>query len=98
MSVVDLGTNKAIGSPLISWDEWPVPDLSNSDSTHYCFLTSQSSVCGKLTRDIADFNVTIPDSLSSACDVGGKCVLQWYWYASGNKQTYESCLDFYVKT
>ncbi|WYZ35887.1 hypothetical protein EsH8_X_000534 [Colletotrichum jinshuiense] len=44
-----------------------------------------------------DFNVTIPDTLTSACDVGGKCAIQWFWYASKNKQTYESCIDFYVE-
>ncbi|EMR70538.1 putative chitin binding protein [Eutypa lata UCREL1] len=47
-------------------------------------------------RDDIDFNVTIPDTIASACDAGGKCAIQWYWYASGNEQTYESCLDFYV--
>ncbi|KAH6635032.1 hypothetical protein B0J18DRAFT_36892 [Chaetomium sp. MPI-SDFR-AT-0129] len=47
-------------------------------------------------RSDIDFNVTIPESLTSACDAGGKCAIQWYWYAGGNKQTYESCVDFYV--
>lgn len=45
-----------------------------------------------------DFNITIPDTLGSTCEVGGKCVLQWYWWAINNKQTYESCLDFYVES
>ncbi|KAL2161904.1 hypothetical protein VTH06DRAFT_7689 [Thermothelomyces fergusii] len=44
-----------------------------------------------------DFDVTIPDTLGTACSTGGKCAIQWYWYASGNKQTYESCVDFYVR-
>ncbi|ORY59314.1 uncharacterized protein BCR38DRAFT_351950 [Pseudomassariella vexata] len=48
-------------------------------------------------RDDIDFNVTIPTNLGSTCDAGGKCAIQWYWYASGNEQTYESCLDFYVE-
>ncbi|KAL2835438.1 hypothetical protein BJY01DRAFT_238855 [Aspergillus pseudoustus] len=47
-------------------------------------------------RDDIDYNVTIPDSLGSKCSVAGECVIQWYWYASGNKQTYESCHDFTV--
>ena len=50
-----------------------------------------------LTRVTVDFNITIPDTLSSACDVAGKCAIQWYWWASKNKQTYESCVDFYLE-
>nr|XP_036586457.1 uncharacterized protein CTRU02_03842 [Colletotrichum truncatum]KAF6796864.1 hypothetical protein CTRU02_03842 [Colletotrichum truncatum] len=50
-----------------------------------------------LADSIADFNVTIPDTLSEACDVGGKCAIQWFWYAKTNKQTYESCIDFFVE-
>ncbi|KAE8414263.1 hypothetical protein BDV36DRAFT_303517 [Aspergillus pseudocaelatus] len=49
-------------------------------------------------RDDIDYNVTIPDSLGSTCSQAGNCVIQWYWYASGNKQTYESCHDFYVES
>ncbi|KAI0006471.1 hypothetical protein F4779DRAFT_632961 [Xylariaceae sp. FL0662B] len=49
-------------------------------------------------RDDIDFNVTIPDTLGSACAQGGKCALQWYWWSISNSQTYESCLDFYVET
>ncbi|KAE8316874.1 hypothetical protein BDV41DRAFT_573378 [Aspergillus transmontanensis] len=48
-------------------------------------------------RDDIDYNVTIPDSLGSTCSQAGNCVIQWYWYASGNEQTYESCHDFYVE-
>ncbi|KAF1978239.1 hypothetical protein BU23DRAFT_525981 [Bimuria novae-zelandiae CBS 107.79] len=47
--------------------------------------------------DDVDFNITIPSTLGSACDVGGKCALQWYWWSNSNSQTYESCVDFYVK-
>ncbi|KAE8158365.1 hypothetical protein BDV40DRAFT_291886 [Aspergillus tamarii] len=49
-------------------------------------------------RDDIDYNVTIPDTLGSTCSQAGNCVIQWYWYASGNKQTYESCHDFYVES
>ncbi|KAB8245459.1 hypothetical protein BDV35DRAFT_381424 [Aspergillus flavus] len=49
-------------------------------------------------RDDIDYNVTIPDSLGSTCSQAGNCVIQWYWYASGNEQTYESCHDFYVES
>ncbi|KAL4876877.1 hypothetical protein BJY04DRAFT_222551 [Aspergillus karnatakaensis] len=47
-------------------------------------------------RDDIDYNVTIPDSLGTQCSSAGSCVIQWYWYASGNEQTYECCNDFYV--
>lgn len=46
---------------------------------------------------LVDFNITIPDSLGSACNTGGKCALQWFWWSKSNSQTYESCVDFYVK-
>ncbi|CAN8103235.1 unnamed protein product [Discula destructiva] len=46
--------------------------------------------------DDVDFNITIPSTLGTACNVGGKCALQWFWYSKGNSQTYESCVDFYV--
>ncbi|KAH6667930.1 hypothetical protein B0J14DRAFT_489318 [Halenospora varia] len=41
------------------------------------------------------FEVTVPD-LAGKCKVGGECVLQWWWYGTGAKQTYESCLDFTI--
>ncbi|KAI7780554.1 hypothetical protein LA080_015955 [Diaporthe eres] len=47
--------------------------------------------------DDVDFNITIPNSLGSACNAGGKCALQWFWWSNSNSQTYESCVDFYVK-
>ena len=47
-------------------------------------------------RSDIDFNVTIPSTLGTTCSSAGKCVIQFYWYASGNKQTYESCIDFTV--
>ncbi|KAF9036891.1 hypothetical protein BDZ89DRAFT_1061584 [Hymenopellis radicata] len=39
------------------------------------------------------FSVTIPD-LGDACTEVGACAIQWYWYATVNDQTYESCVDF----
>ncbi|RYC65913.1 hypothetical protein CHU98_g280 [Xylaria longipes] len=47
-------------------------------------------------RNDTDFKVTIPNTLSTACNEGGKCAIQWYWWSISNSQTYESCLDFYV--
>ncbi|KAI3318459.1 hypothetical protein HD806DRAFT_540310 [Xylariaceae sp. AK1471] len=79
VSVVDLASNKVIGSPLLYWANWP-------DST------------SGPPRNDTDFKVTIPSTLGTACNTGGKCAIQWYWWASGNKQTYESCVDFYLRT
>ncbi|KAI9148227.1 hypothetical protein HJFPF1_12054 [Paramyrothecium foliicola] len=45
-------------------------------------------------RDDLDFKITIPEGLTSTCNEGGKCVIQWYWYSLSNSQTYESCVDF----
>ncbi|CAG8961357.1 hypothetical protein HYFRA_00013818 [Hymenoscyphus fraxineus] len=41
------------------------------------------------------FDVTIPD-LGGACKVAGECVLQWWWYGTKARQTYESCVDFTI--
>ncbi|KAI1308022.1 hypothetical protein F5Y03DRAFT_405242 [Xylaria venustula] len=48
-------------------------------------------------RNDTDFTATIPDTLATACDEGGKCAIQWYWWSNSNSQTYESCVDFYVQ-
>lgn len=40
------------------------------------------------------YNVTIPDTISETCPEAGDRLIQWYWYASGNEQTYQSCHDF----
>lgn len=94
--MIDLATNEAIGEPLLSWDNWP--DSTSGPPRNDSRFYPQHALVYSLVpnTDIADFNVTIPDTLASACDAGGKCAIQWYWYASGNEQTYESCLDFYV--
>lgn len=43
------------------------------------------------------FSVTIPvDLAEDACLVAGDCVLQWFWFGTIAKQTYESCVDFVV--
>ncbi|RDL40773.1 Uncharacterized protein BP5553_00752 [Venustampulla echinocandica] len=41
------------------------------------------------------FSVTVPD-LGGKCRVAGDCVLQWWWYGTGARQTYESCVDFAI--
>ncbi|EJT82173.1 hypothetical protein GGTG_02147 [Gaeumannomyces tritici R3-111a-1] len=43
------------------------------------------------------FDVTFPADLPAGkCAVAGQCVLQWFWFGTGAKQTYESCVDFVV--
>lgn len=40
------------------------------------------------------FSVTMPTMPAGACAVAGQCVLQWFWFGTNAKQTYESCVDF----
>ncbi|CAG8960101.1 hypothetical protein HYFRA_00010579 [Hymenoscyphus fraxineus] len=49
-----------------------------------------------LPANNTDFDVTIPTTLGADCTVPGDCVLQWFWFGTGAKQTYESCVDFVV--
>ncbi|KUJ21288.1 uncharacterized protein LY89DRAFT_639261 [Mollisia scopiformis] len=42
------------------------------------------------------FDVVIPTTLGSQCANAGDCVLQWWWYGTAARQTYESCVDFTV--
>lgn len=46
-------------------------------------------------KNQTSFTVTIPD-LGTACKVAGDCVLQWWWYGTKARQTYESCVDFTI--
>lgn len=41
-----------------------------------------------------DFSVTMPNITAAACGQAGQCVLQWFWFGTNAKQTYESCVDF----
>ncbi|KAK3935656.1 hypothetical protein QBC46DRAFT_367435 [Diplogelasinospora grovesii] len=41
------------------------------------------------------FSVTMPTNMTSTdCTAAGDCVLQWFWFGTAAKQTYESCVDF----
>ncbi|CZS93624.1 related to chitin binding protein [Rhynchosporium graminicola] len=42
------------------------------------------------------FSFKIPKNLGSKCATAGDCVIQRWWYGTGAKQTYESCVDFTV--
>ena len=35
------------------------------------------------------FSVTLPTNLGKQCSVAGECVLQWFWFGTAAKQTYE---------
>ncbi|KAK8057847.1 hypothetical protein PG996_011784 [Apiospora saccharicola] len=60
--------------------------------------TKSNTIIGKpLTpKDQVDFNVTIPEDLGDKCATAGACVLQWWWYGTGARQSYETCVDFTV--
>lgn len=78
VSVVNLVTQTAIGAPLRTWPVYADDKLGPAD----------------WPPTDTDFTVTIPTTLGTACKTAGACAIQWYWYAPGNKQTYESCVDF----
>jgi hypothetical protein len=40
------------------------------------------------------FSVTMPSLTAGQCSQAGRCVLQWFWFGTAAKQTYESCIDF----
>ena len=40
------------------------------------------------------FSVTMPALAQGQCVKAGDCVLQWFWFGTAAKQTYESCVDF----
>ncbi|CAJ2506382.1 Uu.00g005120.m01.CDS01 [Anthostomella pinea] len=82
VSVVDTRTNEIVGEPLLSWPSG--------------YADEQAFYAGETPVNQTDFNVTIPTTLGSQCADAGACVLQWWWYGTGAKQTYESCVDFTV--
>jgi hypothetical protein len=48
-----------------------------------------------LPKNNTDFSVTMPTNLpAGACAQAGECTMQWFWFGTGAKQTYESCVDF----
>ncbi|KDN60972.1 hypothetical protein CSUB01_08807 [Colletotrichum sublineola] len=49
----------------------------------------------QLPANNTDFNITMPSNLPAGkCVQGGECVVQWFWFGTNAKQTYESCVDF----
>lgn len=47
-----------------------------------------------LPANNTDFSVTMPSVAAGTCAVAGECVVQWFWFGTNAKQTYESCVDF----
>jgi hypothetical protein len=48
-----------------------------------------------LPANNTDFSVRMPKNLAAGqCTVPGQCTMQWFWFGTGAKQTYESCVDF----
>ncbi|OAL51644.1 hypothetical protein IQ07DRAFT_386717 [Pyrenochaeta sp. DS3sAY3a] len=80
VSIVDTKTDKILGSMLKVWSKGYAPGRKETDAP----------------LDQREFSVTIPEGLEEKCAVAGDCVLQWWWYGTGAKQTYESCVDFKI--
>ncbi|KAF2114002.1 hypothetical protein BDV96DRAFT_106420 [Lophiotrema nucula] len=80
VSIVDTKTNTLVGTALKAWAKGYAPGKSESD----------------VPADQKQFSVTIPTGLETKCANAGDCVLQWWWYGTGAKQTYESCVDFKI--
>ncbi|KAH9941584.1 uncharacterized protein BXZ73DRAFT_74805 [Epithele typhae] len=70
----------AADAPLARLFTWPVYANSNLGPADW-------------PANETNFNVTIPD-LGGVCAEAGACAIQWWWYATENGQTYESCVDF----
>ncbi|KAI0180332.1 hypothetical protein GGR52DRAFT_569080 [Hypoxylon sp. FL1284] len=80
VSVVDTKTDTILSEPLLVW-----PDGYADERQFYAHTTPANQT---------NFNVTIPEDLGDKCSVAGDCVIQWWWYGTGARQTYESCIDF----
>lgn len=80
VSIVKTATNTVLGAPLLSFDVYADESLA------------------QLPANNTAFSVTMPTGLgatgSGDCAQAGDCVLQWFWFGTNAKQTYESCVDF----
>ncbi|KAI5863048.1 hypothetical protein GGS23DRAFT_50364 [Durotheca rogersii] len=83
VSIVDTRSDTLVGpAPLLVW-----PSGYADERQFYARQTPANQT---------NFNVTIPQDLGGKCAVPGECVIQWWWYGTGARQTYESCIDFIV--
>lgn len=78
VSIVDLATQKTIGSPVFLW-----PVYANN-----------SVGPANWPKNESDFSIIIPSTLGTKCQTKGSCAIQWWWWAYSNGQTYENCVDF----
>ncbi|KAF2263285.1 hypothetical protein CC78DRAFT_554142 [Lojkania enalia] len=81
VSIVDTKMNTIVGEPLKVWSKGYAPGRSEKD----------------VPADQKEFSITVPSGLEEKCAVAGDCVLQWWWFGTGARQTYESCVDFAIK-
>jgi hypothetical protein len=59
------------------------------------FASYADEKLAELPANNTNFSVTMPTNLTgNKCAVAGECVLQWFWFGTNAKQTYESCVDF----
>ncbi|KAI0017350.1 hypothetical protein F4780DRAFT_772391 [Xylariomycetidae sp. FL0641] len=82
VSIVDTKSNTVVGAPLLDW-----PSGYAEERAFYAKQTPANQT---------DFDITVPTDLGGKCAMPGDCVVQWWWYGTGAKQTYESCVDFTV--
>ncbi|KAI2615494.1 hypothetical protein GGR54DRAFT_292178 [Hypoxylon sp. NC1633] len=80
VSIVDTKTDTIIDAPLLSWA------AGYADERQFYGHTTPANQ--------TNFNVTIPEDIGTQCSEAGACVIQWWWYGTGARQTYESCVDF----
>ncbi|KAK1984429.1 hypothetical protein LZ30DRAFT_586236 [Colletotrichum cereale] len=59
------------------------------------FDTYADEKLAQLPANNTDFDITMPTNLPAGkCAKAGECVVQWFWFGTSAKQTYESCVDF----
>ncbi|KAF2276290.1 uncharacterized protein EI97DRAFT_474260 [Westerdykella ornata] len=80
VSVVDAKKNQVVGDMLKVWSKGYAPGRKEAD----------------VPIEQREFSVTVPEGLEERCVTAGDCVLQWWWFGTGAKQTYESCVDFKI--
>ncbi|OIW33770.1 hypothetical protein CONLIGDRAFT_193181 [Coniochaeta ligniaria NRRL 30616] len=79
VSIVDAARNEVVGDMLVFWEAG--------------YANEREFFAGSLPVNNTEFNITLPD-VGARCGRAGDCVLQWWWYGKGARQTYESCVDF----
>ncbi|RDA88785.1 hypothetical protein CP533_2369 [Ophiocordyceps camponoti-saundersi (nom. inval.)] len=61
------------------------------------FDTYADEKLATLPPNNTEFSVKIPQLAEGECTQPGACVLQWFWFGTEAKQTYENCVDFVMK-